>query len=279
MIHHNLTFAEYAALPGWSWSVIKHAALSPLAVQYARTHPGKDTATRAKLRAVHALVLEPHRFADEFSVYDGIRRGKAYDAHREQHPRTAVLNPSEMDEIRAAADAIHRHPAVARLLAEGQGEVSVTWTDRATGLPCKGRIDWLNPKRGFVDLKTSGTVHERRVGALSVRNQWHGQLAHYADGLRANGIDLPAWLITAEGKDANDVAVWEVDDGVPDGGLHIGATIRAEYLAIIARCVAEDDWPGRHPHPQPLTLPTYALLDPEISADESISTSDDHLEF
>ncbi len=268
-IHHGLTFEEYQRLPGWNWSVVKEMANSPRHVLHAVRHPGEDTASRAELRAIHALVLEPDRFAESFSVFDGRRTGKEYEAHRAAHPGTAVLNVREYEEALATATAIREHPAVAPLLAEGSPEVTVTWTDAATGLPCKARLDWLSTG-WWVDLKTYGTTDPRLVARKVVQMNAYGQMAHYADALDALGMDEPrCFLVVAEGKGAHDVAVFELDRGVPDGALHVGAQKRRELMTRLAECVADDRWPGRFPGVVDLCLPPYALLEPEIVGDSS----------
>jgi hypothetical protein len=259
-IRYDLPFEEYAALPGWNWSCIKLLEDgSPLHVRHARDNPSPDTANRAVLRAIHAMVLEPETFALRYSVFDGVRRGKAYDAHVEAHPGTTVLKPSDLDLVRATADSITNHPAVRDLLAEGRPEVSLTWEDSATGLLCKGRIDWLGA--ALVDLKTSGSTNEREVASRVAHNLWHGQMAHYDDGLRANGIEVPAFIVVSEGRAPFDVAVFEVDEGIPDGTMHVGRELRKRLMKRLAECERLNHWPGRHPERQVLTLPAFALLD------------------
>ncbi len=267
MIHHDTTFAEYLALPGYRWGQIRalHDG-SPLHVLHARTSiDDGDTASRTWLRAVHCLALEPHNFDRQFSVYDGVRRGKQYDAHLVDHPGTATLTPDQLDSARATATAIRSHRTIAPLLATGNPEVVVTWTDAPTGLPCKARIDWLGP--ALLDLKTLGTTHERRVAGMTATRLYHGQLAHYAAGLAAHGIVLPAYLVVAEGHPPHDVAAFELDPNGPDGALHVGGRLRARLLERIAECERSGRWPGRHDGPQDLVLPIYALDD---SAEEII---------
>jgi hypothetical protein len=264
-ITRGLTYAEYRDLPGWSWSVIKHMAISPLACLHAKRMIDRegDTKNRALLRAIHALVLEPDNFARQFSVFDGRRAGAKYDAHVAQYHGTDVLNLREHALARATADAVRNHEIAGPLFSEGEGEVVVTWRDDVTGLPLKARIDWLG-LRLFLDLKTLGTTDERVVAKRVAGLQIHGQMAHYDAGLRAAGLELPAFLVVAEGKGAQDVSVFSVDEGIPDGSLHVGREHRAGLLARLSDCVQDDRWPGRHEAVVDLCLPNYALIDPEI---------------
>lgn len=263
MIYHGLSFAEYLALPGWNWSLVKLMDKSARHVKHARdSDDDGDTASRGMLRAVHALVLEPDNFGAQFSVYEGkVRNGKLYDAHCACHPGTTVLNRREYDLAMETAWFIRTHPAVRRLLVRGDPEVSLTWIDEATQLPCKARIDWLTLGI-FFDLKTLGTTEHRSVARMVAQNHYHGQLAHYDAGLQANGIGaIGRYLIVAEGKGAQDVAVYELDDGAPDGALHVGRQFRRRLMTRLAECVETDRWPGRHEEIQDLVLPYYALND------------------
>ena len=266
MIHYDISYDDYAQLPGWRWSDIRKLQDgSPLSAKHGLDHPAPDTARYAWLRAVHCLVLEPDNFAVSFSVFAGVRRGKLYEAHKICHPGTAVLTTAEANTAAATAAAVLAHPSAAQLIHDGQSEVSVTWTDERTGLPCKGRLDSFGPTC-VIDLKTAGTVHERKIASLTARNLWHGQLAHYAAGLAAHGVAVDhAHLIVAEGRGAQDVAVYRLDGGAPDGALHAGECLRRRLLAQLADCVDRDEWPGRHPQTQDLCLPAYALEDPEFT--------------
>jgi hypothetical protein len=246
MIHNGMTYGDYEDLPGWRWSHIRlmHDR-SPRHVKHALTEPDDDTASRRWLRAIHSLVVEPSNFERDFSVFYGRRAGKEYNLHVDRNEGKSILNEREHREAVEAANAIRSHPDVAKFLGAGAPEVVLTWDDAATGLPCKARLDWLSPTC-LVDIKTLGTTHEGEVARLIEKRLYHGQLAHYAAGLRAHNIDVPAFIVAAEGKGAQDVAVFRLDDRPPDGPLHIGAQLRADLMQRLAECVATDHWPGRH---------------------------------
>ncbi|RKZ94938.1 MAG: hypothetical protein DRQ40_04805 [Gammaproteobacteria bacterium] len=270
MVYESMSYTEYAALPGWRWSHIKLLSRSPKHLKHALTVPDKDTTSRALLRAIHTLALEGREvYEEEVVVFTGAtRRGKVWDAFRVCNLGKTILKVGEDVLVRATAEAVRNHPAVAELMAEGRPELSLTWVDEATGLPCKCRIDWLGPL-GVLDLKTIGTTDEREVARMVARLQFAGQLAHYADGIGANGLEVPAaYIVAAEGKGAQDVAVFELDSGMPDGALYVGAESRRGLMAQLAECVASDEWPGRHETAQDLILPSWALIDDEITFGE-----------
>jgi len=247
-IHRNLPFNEYLALPGWNWSKIKLIKKSPRHVKWAMDNPDAgDTPSRMMLRAIHTLVLEPHWFDEDFAVYDGARNKKhaAYQAFLAAHPNATILTPKDEAKARETAAAVLAKPAAQRLMEGGEGEVSLTWTDEETGLPCKARVDWLvtgdDPR--FLDLKTWGTTDEFEISRMMTVQLVNGQQAHYLKGLQAHGLDPESHLIIAEGHKAQDVAVVYLSK---TGALHHGERLRRELMQRIAVCVETDDWPGRH---------------------------------
>ena len=72
--------------------------------------------------------------------------------NRENDGKT-ILDCETWDRVIRAAEALRSEPKLMSILEEGHAEVSLFWIDPETGVPCKGRIDWLTT---FVtlDLKT-----------------------------------------------------------------------------------------------------------------------------
>lgn len=252
-IHYDMSFSEYINLPGWNWSKIKILRnQSPAHIQHAIRTEDDDTASRVWLRAVHCLVLERHNFDAQFTVYEGRRdkRTKAYQAFLDEAGNRSVLNANEHASALAAARHIVAHPEIAAHLEYGKPEATLTWIDRDTGLPCKCRIDWLafdSSAKPYAidDLKTLGTAHPREVGRMTAKNGYHGQLAHYAEGARANGLgELAVNLWSAEGKGAQDVGVFDMGAGITGSALHAGDRLRRRLMQQLAWCVERDEWPG-----------------------------------
>ena len=146
--------------------------------------------------AIHCMVLEPEKFDRRYVVLTpdvlseiapsrGSREGKAKVA---EHPEWATSNMNT-DEYQAAcvADAfpgkealtakqhevcvtatgaIREHRTARELLRGGVREEALTWTDAATGLLCKGRLDYLRPDL-VIDLKSS----RDQIGSASCRER------------------------------------------------------------------------------------------------------------
>jgi len=275
------TFDGYRNAAGVNWSTLKLLDDSPLHYRHAVEHPDEgNTASRGMLRAVHCLVLEPERFEEQFSIFDGVRRGKLYDAHVIAHEDTTVLNPREHNQARAIAAAVLAHPVASSYLrGTGRSEVTLRWTDDATGLPCKGRADRIalvgSDEVWIIDLKTVGSVDARDLGRMAHRMLWHGQLAHYLAGARAmfayyGGRRFKAAIVAVEDKPPHDVGVFVLDDAT----LEAGESMRRSLLASLAVCRAADEWPGRHPELTTLEFPEYGL--PEMEVDDDTPDTEDH---
>ena len=246
-----MTYAEYAAIPGLTWSRLSLMMESPRHARWRATHPREDTPELMLLREIHSLALEGR---SEAVVWLGDRRaGKAWDAFRSAHPGRPILRAPEAVRAVETARAIHEHPVAGPILASptGRPEVSLVWG------ACKGRLDWLDPEAGVIaDLKTLGTTDERAVMRAVVHRGYHAQLAHYREGAIHHGARIRrVYLIVAEGSGAQDVAVYDLDDATLDAGLRL----RDRLMARWQECERTGHWPGRHDDgPVPFSVPEWA---------------------
>ena len=142
------------------------------------------------------------------------------------------------------------HP-VASTLFTGSSEVVRTWTDPATGLDCKCRIDHLSD-HATVDLKSTGDLDERLFMQTAARLSYHGQAAYYQRG--ADACDLPYYIVAVESAAPYDVAVFEYPEWVlAQAQAHVD-----ELLSAVAYHREHDIWPGRYPGLVELGLPKWA---------------------
>jgi hypothetical protein len=256
-------YADYAGKKGVNWSRLKLARTS--ALHYRDTPPRKDTGSLGMLRAVHALVLEPENFDRDFAVYEGkTRRGKAWDAFQIEHEGRTILNTREHGEAETIAAAVLAYlPAGILLEHDGAStEVGLYWSDRISGTECKGRADLVilvDGEAWVVDLKTVRSVNPRQMATDAARMGYHGQLAHYADGVAAlHGVPVTRWgLLCVEGTAPHDVALYWLDDEA----RHAGKGLRDRLLHTVTVARVSGDYPGQCPTSAPLSLPSWALDD------------------
>ncbi|MGO8683423.1 MAG: PD-(D/E)XK nuclease-like domain-containing protein [Thermoleophilia bacterium] len=253
----SLTFAEYQQIDSVNWSSLKAIGKSPLHYRYSLTHPREDTPAMLMGRAVHCAVLEPDRFPLDYAVYRGARRaGSDWTEFEAANEGRTILKVDEYERCLDIRNAVRAHPVAAALLTTGRPEVTVEWTDAATGIACKARIDWLQG-RSLVDLKTCKSVDAREFGAVAARMQYHGQFAFYKRGLAATSKSdpRPARIIAVEYDPPFDVAVFRVG---ADAAL-AGDDLVDEYLRTLSVCRRRDNWAGRYPQQTELELPSWAL--------------------
>jgi exodeoxyribonuclease VIII len=258
----KITDAQYRAADGVNWSRLKIIRESPLHYQMKPDRP--DTAALGMLRAVHAIVLEPENFDQDFAVFEGRRdkRSRSYQEFLEEHEGKTILNPKELHEATQIASAVCLNRHAEKLLEHenAETEIALFWQDPPTGINCKAKIDLAiieDGKATLIDLKTVQTLEPKQIARDVVKWGYHGQLAHYAEALKhARGVEVVAvGLLCVEGTAPHDVGLFIFDDEAREAGQ----ALRDRCLSLLADCERENHWPGRCPNPQPLTLPGWAL--------------------
>jgi hypothetical protein len=274
-----VTFEEYVKLPALNWSLLKHMAVSPKHFKHAETHPRPDTAAMALGRLVHFIALEADRVPLEFAMWPdekdertvvhwvdskgkaqsgpiGGRRGtNAHKAWLEMQGDREVMTESGYRTALAIRDAVRSHPAAAELLTGGEAEVTLTWTDPETGLPCKARLDYLRPGT-VVDLKTTSDISEWAFARTCAKYSYHGQHAFYTEGAcRTRCMPHTFAFIAVESDPPHDVAVYELDDD----SVWAGEELVRSLLLKVKQCQESGIWEGAYPSPQTLMMPPWVF--------------------
>ena len=253
---------NYFDLDGVNWSSLKLLDVSALAYKHALDNGRKDTPSMAMGRVTHTLVFEPELFGDEYAIWDGGRRGtNAYKEFALEHEGKTIFKPSELEVAKAMAAAVRRHPLVQPYLDGGIFEHVIRWTESEFGIDCKAKIDWLRQeKKHLIDLKTAESINERRFAYAAAKYGYHGQMAHYSDGVEKSLGWKPekVVLVVVEKKPPYDVGVFVLD---PDTALYAGEEMRRDLLKRLVECREKDEWPGRYNEEQDLELPGWAFGD------------------
>ncbi len=297
-IYTGVAFRDYLAWPAVSNSgVLKKMRRSPLYCHKTRDAADESTPAMRVGSALNDLVLVPSLWPDRFSILgtcvatkgDGSPCVNTGTALYDGEPRCGVhsrgmtadaddrvlLSQTAADRAQAMADAITADEDAAALLAScPMREVSIVWTDKPTGVRCKGRIDFMaepNPV-GFAagDLKKSARAHPDAFSREILTRGYHSQLAWYDAGLRALGFPASAWtlLVVHDAKDdVHEVGVYEL---IIDA-LMLGHEENRRTLDLYAACVREDRWPGFGR--RPISVPSHALTT-EDEGDEDTGAND-----
>ena len=275
-VYQGLSFPQYAAIRAVNASLLKRVAGgSPLhGLEYLQSGGGEDTYSRMELRAVHALALEGEAaFRRGYAVWEGSRRGQAWLDFETQQigAGRTIITSAERARAQARAAALLAHPVAGPMLRHEDAipEVTATWTDKATGLPCKARLDlWIDAEAGvtIADLKTWGSTDPLSVSREIARQLVHLQLAHYAEAVEAvTGVKpTEAAVIVVEDKAPHDVGVYLLTMG---GGLDIGRALWRRTMATWAEATRSGVYPGRIPEPYDIILPAWAEEDTDTEGD------------
>lgn len=203
--------------------------------------------------AAHKLILEPER--DDICMFDGkVRNGKAWDAFKAAHAGALILKPSELAKAQACAQAVHDDP-VAKLWLGGLHEHELkTWL--FAGRECGGRPDIVGEDY-VADVKTSADVSPRWFARAALRMGYHGQLAWYLDGSRAEFARsfTRAAIIAVEQAEPYDVVVYPVEQRALDQG----ARICHAWMEKLLQAEATGVWHGQALGPVPLDIPDEEL--------------------
>ncbi len=153
------------------FSYLKHMARSPLHYHHAVTSEVHESRVMRVGYGVHARVLgaSPH------VVYEGDRRGKAWEAFKVEYAGARILTSSEDADAKAIADSVQAHPRAAELM-DGQRELEIGW--EWLGRECMSHLDVLGDGR-IVDLKVTSAGPPEKFRWHALRSGWHAQLAFY----------------------------------------------------------------------------------------------------
>lgn len=211
-------------------------------------------------KAFHALVLGDG--PEVVVVAADSWRGKDAQTMRAECYATGKvpLLTAEAETVEAMAAAVKAHPIAGHLFGGGKPEVSLFWTDDATGVKCKARLDYMpaatEGKRLIVpDLKSAVSAEPSEFSRNAARFGYAMQEVHYCDGIRALGLAAdPAFLFVAVEKEApHVVTVGQFNDD----DRKLATALNDKARRIYAACLATDTWPGYAEGIADLSLPNW----------------------
>lgn len=237
----------YFDQPGLSYTSSKEFMKSPAHYQAYLKKEHELDPDREFFKAVHLLTLEEPDAANRIVVKDGRWAGKLKDEVVELKARGYIVVKQEaFDRANQVAASIKASKQAATPLKEGYGEISMFWTDPATGVCCKGRIDCLEIAGDEVriyDLKNFSGLHDEELMGKQVINlKYHYQMAFYSLGAMA--ILQPETIVTKwifceddapYGVKVRRCPVWLLDKAYLQYQLDI--------IPRFGNCIASQKWP------------------------------------
>lgn len=234
----------------------------PALYAWRRAHPEPHKSAYDLGHAAHLQVLGA---GPRVLVVDAAdwRTKAAKEARADAYEQGAVpLLLAQYEDVRAMAEALRNHPLAGPLLDRDRGtaEQSLFWTDRATGVPCRARIDWrtqlADGRTVVVDYKTTTSAAPDALARSVATYGYHVQGAFYLDGARAVGLadEHAVFLLIAQEKTPPYLPVVRQLDAA---AMRIGHAEARRAREIWRDCTEAGVWPGYPAEAEFLSLPTW----------------------
>ncbi len=249
-----MTENEYRRQEGISRTELWRLRESPEKFKWYQEHPEPATPALIFGAAVHKLLLEPEKFADEFALipqYDRrTKEGKA--AYNEWLSKSEGKLAISMEDAAKAAQMVEKAleaPFVKKLL-DGEHEKPFYWVDDLTGEPCKIRLDCLKKYHvGFeqedrliiVDYKTTADASTDGFMRHALNFGYDLQAGMYCEGVEKVTGQKPLFVFIAQEKTPPyAVNILQADDLM----VKRGYDVFRELIGIYHECKTTGNWYG-----------------------------------
>lgn len=196
-------------------------------------------------QAAHVRILEGRGIYErQFALGGPINptTGKPYGsltkkfAQWRDEQKKPVLTFDQMETIEQMACGVALNENAVDLISEGFAERVVRALYRDT--PCQIRMDWFNPCRGIVDLKSCDDLTWFEADAR--RYRYHNQVAFYQSVFHAaTGFYVPVHLIAIEKKQPFRTGVWRISENT----LTIARQENEIAMKRLQECHQSHNWP------------------------------------
>lgn len=248
-LHRHVPFAEYLRWPLLSQSVLKQGQLSMAHLHAAEKRERVKVPTDAMIlgTALHVAFLEPEMMSDYVIRWDGgVRRGKEWDAFRDEHASKAILTPAGYESLIGMVRSLRAHPFVRKWVGQIE-DTEVSIAGEFGGVPFKARCDALT-KEPMVDLKKVRSTDPATVTRTVLAFGYHIQAAIYRTMFNRSRFVL----VCVEDEPPFDVCPYELSPAL----LRIGEAEAASLIQRYRWCQERGEWPGRHNEAEPVMLET-----------------------
>jgi len=254
---------------------------------------------------VHCLAFEPGNLSKLFAVkpaepkkptkaqieafkkFDGLSKPTKAQIEANENTSTSLAWWAEWDsenegkELIDASDIAEAQLCLAGLQADpkcrewlavpGFSEVVIHWTDEATGLPCKAKLDRIT-RHAILDLKTAANASADGFKRAAFDRGYHRQAAFYLTGVAAamkqgtlpdclvelfQGAPPGLFIFPTVEKDENHLAhLFTATEDFIQRGRDENALLMRE----LKHCMLTNNWPGLSRHESgmtPLELPNF----------------------
>ena len=240
-----------------SVSGLKQILRSPAHFQaYLNGATNKETPAKFLGTAVHARLLEPELYEEEYVVAPSIdKRTKEYKDFELANLNKRILSPDQMASVEGIALSVAQHSSATTLLRAGLVEHSIIWQDEETGIWQKIRPDCLciDFDNGIcLDVKKTTDASAAAFVRACVNYDYDLQAAVYLEGLRqVFHRDFDFVFLAVEESPPHGCALY----GAPEEMLQRGRRRYRQAINSLKRCRDSNQWPCYQPDGD------YELLD------------------
>lgn len=198
-----MTDAEYFSIKALSASQIKQYdkgaywfwRVSPFNPS---KEPEKETDAIIFGKLCHCLLLEPGKVREEYKIEDfgASRKNKRYEEAKKENPGKIIITNDELERAVKMIEGIKGHELASTILNGASAEMPILWTDEATGMPCKAKLDAIKrTKNGLVviDYKTSSSIDD--VLKYGQKLQYPIQMSFYNMAVKAKYGEEPCEFV------------------------------------------------------------------------------------
>lgn len=270
-VYLGLDIDAYHCGPGISKSGLDDIEQSP-SIFYGRhmdpnRPPSERKSGQLEGNLTHCAVLEPDEFDKRYAVGPDVstRAVKAWKEFEAAHADRVCIKPGEYDAAMRQADSIRRLPEVREALERGCAEVSAYWNDPATGELCRCRPDWVHEcgldQAVLLDVKTCSDASPAEFRRQVARKRYEVQAAWYSDGFAAASASEVLGFVFVAVETIWPYAACAVM--LDEESVEAGRRKYRRNLDTYAECRRTGVWPGYSSQIEIVSLPTWALNQPE----------------
>jgi PDDEXK-like domain of unknown function (DUF3799) len=217
---------------------------------------------------VHALFLEPHKFSEEYFVFEACdlrtKEGKAKKAQAAIDANGKTLVDSEIHEQAKLMCESLQQNRWTKYYPSFHPEVSLFWKCPFTGLMMKARLDGLCDEH-FLEVKSAQDISPSGFARAAYNLHYDLSLAHYQKGIEAVlNKTLGAYFLCVESSEPYASEVYRASDEL----FLTGHDKWIDSVTKIERGIKENKWPSyvddRVEEPPLLLLPSWAAKKGEM---------------
>jgi hypothetical protein len=219
---------------------------SPAHYKAWKKEPTKETPALRFGKMFHMSILEPDKFKENY-ITDTLGKLDMRKTENkikkqqfeEENQGKIIIEESEYKSLTGMQESFKSHPYTKNLISGGYSELACFWKDSATGILCKCKFDYFNPRLDLViDLKT--TEDASKFAKSAAQYDYHFQNAWYLDAARNHfHIETQMIFIPIEKTAPYGIRLIKLtNDDISDG-----RDMYKRYLEKFSKCLSTDSWP------------------------------------